>query len=65
MDVCLDPFVIVLYLPLCLWVIGCGEPLINVKGLEEVPGVIRHEGGAPVCIVDPGCTVQSPHMFEV
>ena len=56
-DVRFYPFVIVFHLSLCLWVIGCGEALIDVQGLEEASGIIGCECGSPIRIVDPGYTM--------
>jgi hypothetical protein len=61
-DVGLNPFVVVLHLSLGLWVIGCGEPLIDVQCFEEPSNVICHECGSPICVMDFGDTMQFPHM---
>ena len=64
-DVGFDPFVIVFYLSLCLWVICGGESLINVKCLKEASGIVSHEGGPPIRVVDPRYPMVLPHVFEV
>ena len=56
-DVGLNPLVVVLDLSLHLWVVGCGEVLVDVQGLEEPLGVVSCEGGATVCVVDSGGAV--------
>jgi hypothetical protein len=64
-DVGLNPLVIVLYLTLCLWVVGCQEALINIQGLEEALSIISSEHCPPICIVYSGCAMMLPHMLEV
>jgi hypothetical protein len=61
-EVHFNPLVIVLYLPLCLWVVACGEALVDVEGLEEPSSVVCHECCPSVCIVDFRDTMQFPHM---
>jgi hypothetical protein len=39
-DVGFNPLIVVLHLPLHLWVVGCGELLIDVRGFEEATCVI-------------------------
>jgi len=57
------PFVVVFNLSLCLWVVGHGESLIDVKHLEEASCVICCEQQASICIVDPGHSMMFPHML--
>jgi hypothetical protein len=64
-DIGLDPLVIVFHLSLCLWVVCCGEALVNMQGLEELSGVVCCECGPSVCIVDLRNTMQFPHVSQV
>jgi hypothetical protein len=61
-DVCLNPLVVVLYLALCLRVVGHGKLLVNVEGLEEVVCIV---GGASVCVVDLWDSVKPTHVGGV
>jgi len=64
-DVCLHPFVVVLHLSLCLWMVGGREPLVDVQRFEEALCVIGSEEGPSICIVYSGNSVILPHVFEV
>jgi hypothetical protein len=65
LEVCLQPFVIVLHLSLCFRMISGGELQVNTKGPIQVLHVWNSELGASVGVVGQGKAMQGPHVSDV
>jgi hypothetical protein len=65
LEICLQPFIVVFHLPLCLRMIGSGEVWVNTKGPVQVLHVRGSKLGTSVGVVGQGKAMQGPHMSDV